>query len=123
MGNNMSMKNTILYCYVMDVQGIYAEKPRAMSDRARYRDFYDFYLLNQTYNLSLDETLALVHQKEVRKPISQESILRNWKMASAQRHDEIELVRYKHDIFNNEQEIGLFLNSLQFKTVEPHSWE
>ena len=103
---------------VMDVQEIFAEKLRAMSDRARYRDFYDFYLLSQAHSFSLDETLALVSQKEVRKPISQESILRNWKTASAQRHDEIELVRYKQDVFNDERGIEKFLEDLKFDTIE-----
>ena len=38
---------------VMDIREIYAEKIRAMSQRARYRDFYDFYLVTQEYQIDL----------------------------------------------------------------------
>jgi len=31
---------------VMDIREIVAEKIRAMSDRARYRDYYDFVMIN-----------------------------------------------------------------------------
>jgi len=53
-------------------------------------DFYDFYLIAQEYHPSLDEMIHLLKQKEVRRPISNESILSNWKVASKNRRDEKE---------------------------------
>jgi predicted nucleotidyltransferase component of viral defense system len=72
----------------MDIREICAEKIRAMSDRARFRDFYDFYLINKEYHFNLEDILALVRQKEVRKPISRESILQNWNIASENKKEE-----------------------------------
>ena len=102
---------------VMDIREIFAEKLRAMSDRARYRDFYDFYLISEQYNLDMIETINLVKQKEIRKPISKESILRNWKVVSEQKEEEINLIYYRQDIFNNEQGIEKLLKCLNFTTI------
>ena len=62
---------------VMDIREICAEKVRAMSDRARYRDFFDVYLILKTHQLDLQEILGYVRQKEIRKPITKASILLN----------------------------------------------
>ena len=104
---------------VMDIREIYAEKIRAMSQRARYRDFYDFYLVTQAYQIDLAETIRLIEQKEMRQPISKASILRNRKIASDQRRDEIELIYYRDDIFNNEQWIEELLHDLPFEKIDP----
>lgn len=106
---------------VMDIREIYAEKIRAMSQRARYRDFYDFYLVTQEHRIGLEETIRLVQQKEMRKPISKASILRNWRIASEQRREEIDLIYYRHDIFSNEQGIEELLVRLPFETIDPGS--
>jgi predicted transcriptional regulator of viral defense system/predicted nucleotidyltransferase component of viral defense system len=106
---------------VMDIREIYAEKLRAMSERARYRDFYDFYLIAQEYHPSLDETIHLLKQKEVRRPISSESIMSNWKLASKDRHDEMDLVYYKEDVFNHEEWIEESLRNLRFEMILSHS--
>jgi len=63
---------------VMDVREICAEKLRAMSDRARYRDFYDMYLILREMSPDFEEVVALLRQKEIRSPIQQEKILENW---------------------------------------------
>lgn len=102
---------------VMDIREIYAEKLRAMNDRARYRDFYDFYLLTQEHHLNLDDAIGLVKQKEVRKPISLESILQNWRVVSEKRNDEIDVVYYQHDVFNNSQWVEDMLKQLQFEKI------
>ncbi|OGC48752.1 hypothetical protein A2W32_01240 [candidate division WWE3 bacterium RBG_16_37_10] len=103
---------------VMDIREVYAEKLRAMSDRARYRDFYDFYLISQKYQLDFDKTIELVKQKEIRKSISKESILHNWKTVSETKSDEIELIYYQKDVFNNESGIEHFHNSLNFSRID-----
>ena len=103
---------------VMDIREIFAEKLRAMSDRARYRDFYDFYLISEKYNLDMAETIDLVKQKEIRKPISKESILHNWKVVSEQKKEEINLIYYRQDVFDNEQGIEKLLKDFNFTVIE-----
>ena len=90
-----------------------------MNERARYRDFYDFYLITEGYNIDMDETIRLVQQKEMRKPVTKASILRNWKIATGHRRDEIELIYYRDDIFDNEQEVEGLLAMLPFDTIHP----
>jgi hypothetical protein len=92
-----------------------------MSQRARYRDFYDFYLITQSQNIDLDETVRLVQQKEIRKAISKASILDNWRISSAKRSDEIELVYYRQDIVDEKPGVESLLKSLPFDTLEPNS--
>ena len=94
-----------------------------MSERARYRDFYDFYQIAQTYRLDIDETISLVKQKEVRQPISKTAMMRNWKLASENLRDEITLVYYQQDIYRNERGIEEFLNCLDFETIAPSKVE
>ena len=49
---------------VMDIKEITAEKIRAMSDRARYRDFYDLFLILEKYQLNLDKIVGYIKQKK-----------------------------------------------------------
>lgn len=83
---------------VMDIAEICAEKIRAMSDRIRYRDFYDFYQILKNFDISLDEVLELVRKKEIRQPISKEKILRNWQVLKKDRQTEYSRVYYKEDV-------------------------
>lgn len=83
---------------VMDIREICAEKIRAMSDRARYRDFFDMYLILKTHQLDLREILGYVHQKEIRKPITKASILRNWKLTGEQKEAEKQAIYYSQPI-------------------------
>jgi len=83
---------------VMDIREICAEKIRAMSDRARYRDFFDVYLIQKTYHLDPQEILGYVRQKEIRKPITKASILRNWKLTGEQKKAEKQAIFYSHPI-------------------------
>ena len=82
----------------MDIREICAEKIRAMSDRARYRDFFDVYLIQTTYKLELQEILDYVNQKEIRKPITKASILRNWNMIGEQKEIEKQAIFYSQPI-------------------------
>lgn len=65
---------------VMDIREICAEKIRAMSDRARYRDFYDLYLILETHSIDMTEVISLIQQKEIRQPITKTSIEQNWRI-------------------------------------------
>ncbi len=107
----------------MDIREIYAEKLRAMSDRARYRDFYDFYLITQEYRPDFAETISLLMQKEIRKPVSQESILSNWKIASKDRSDEMDSVYYEDEIIYHEERIEELLIQLKFESIVPKNIE
>ncbi len=68
----------------MQLDEIAAEKVRATSSRARYRDFYDLYLLLHEDSTDLMRSLVLVRHKEVRSVIGPDEIRRHWHQASAQ---------------------------------------
>lgn len=83
---------------VMDKREIAAEKIRAMNDRVRYRDFYDFSMIVLKIGVDLDEVLELVKQKEIRKTISPRNILGNWKLAKQDKQDEYLRVRFTEEL-------------------------
>jgi len=66
---------------VIDIREIAAEKIRAMSERIRYRDFYDFVMIAKKLSINFNEILDLVREKEIRFPISKNNILNNWNLA------------------------------------------
>ena len=100
---------------VMDIKEICAEKIRAMSDRSRYRDFYDFYQILKHFNLDLDGIVELVKRKEIRKPISKEQILKNWQEVKQDKQSEYSRVYYKEDV--PDEEIGKTLQKLSFDEI------
>jgi len=102
---------------VMDIREIMAEKLRAMSERARYRDFYDFYLILDKYRFEIEKIIELVSQKEIRKGVSKEMILRNWRITSEERKNEIDLVYYQDKIINEGNKIEKMINDFKFKNV------
>jgi predicted nucleotidyltransferase component of viral defense system len=79
---------------VMDIREICAEKIRASSDRARYRDFYDLFLLFAKFKFNIAEIHELIKRKEIRKPITQESMLKNWVAAKKEREEELSGIYY-----------------------------
>lgn len=83
---------------VMDIREICAEKIRAMNERARYRDFYDIYLILKKHRIDLDEILGYIHQKEIRKPIIKTNILQNWRITREQKQVEEKTIYYSHPI-------------------------
>jgi predicted nucleotidyltransferase component of viral defense system len=87
-----------LHVTVMDIREIAGEKIRAMSDRARYRDYYDFYLLYDKYKVDLDEIITYVRQKEIRKQITRANIQRNWKIVLTQRQKEMNQIFYARSV-------------------------
>ena len=82
----------------MDIREICAEKIRAMSDRARYRDFFDVYLILKTHKLDLQEIIGYLRQKEIRKRITKANILQNWKMTWEQKEIEKQAIYYSQPI-------------------------
>lgn len=83
---------------VMDIREICAEKIRAMSDRARYRDFYDMYLVLDTHDIDLKEVVELVKKKEVRQPITKANIEKNWQIVLTQKEKEMSQIYYSHQV-------------------------
>ncbi len=83
---------------VMDLREILAEKIRAASGRARYRDFYDIAMIFEAHRIDVDETLDLVRQKEIREAISQESMLRNWEIAKQEKGKGVDIIVYTKEV-------------------------
>jgi len=79
---------------VMDVREICAEKIRATSGRARYRDFYDLVLLLGKFKFDFQEIKDLISQKEIRKPITRASIAANWALAKKEKERELGSIYY-----------------------------
>jgi len=101
---------------VMDIKEICAEKIRATSDRARFRDFYDLFQILEKFHLNLNEIIKLIKQKEIRKPISKLSILNNWKIAQQERNGATQKIYYSEEITN--LKIRKKLDQLKFKTIK-----
>lgn len=101
---------------VMDIREIAAEKIRATSDRARYRDFYDLFQIFKNFELDLSEVLEIIKQKEIRKPISQGSILDNWKIAKQDKIGESQRIYYSLEMSDAEME--RMLENLDIGTIE-----
>jgi len=83
---------------VMDIREICAEKIRAMSDRARYRDFFDFYLILKNNKIDLHEISNYIRQKEIRNPITKTNMLQNWGITRAQKELEEKVIFYSQPI-------------------------
>lgn len=83
---------------VMDIREITAEKIRAMSDRARYRDFFDVYLIMKNYKIDLQEIIRFIRQKEIRNPITKANILQNWGITRSQKELEEKVIFYSQPI-------------------------
>ncbi len=101
---------------VMDIKEIAAEKIRAMSDRARYRDFYDLFLILEKYQLNLDEIVIYIKQKEIRQSIAKTSIKNNWAIIGTQKEAEMNQIHYVR--FIDDPEIEKMINNLPFDRIE-----
>ena len=101
---------------VMDIREVCAEKVRATCQRARYRDFYDLYLILETFSLDFEEVVTLLKQKEIRKPIRRQAMLANWQVASEQQVGDLKNI-YCTRAIGNEQ-ITALLERLRFADIE-----
>ncbi|OGI28507.1 MAG: hypothetical protein A2288_00115 [Candidatus Moranbacteria bacterium RIFOXYA12_FULL_44_15] len=101
---------------VMDIREIVAEKLRATSDRARYRDFYDLFQIFKNHRIDLKEVANLIKQKEVRKEISQKSRLANWAIAKQEKSGESQSIYYSEEVADDE--IEEMLKKIDIGTIE-----
>ncbi|MBP6914271.1 nucleotidyl transferase AbiEii/AbiGii toxin family protein [Candidatus Parcubacteria bacterium] len=99
----------------MDIREIMAEKIRAMSDRARYRDYYDFVMMIKKLKIDANETIQIVKQKEVRKTISMENILNNWQIAKKDKQEDLQNIYYTENV--KDEEIEKEISKLKFKPI------
>ncbi len=104
---------------VMDIREICAEKIRATSDRARYRDFYDLFLILEKYKLDLEEIVSYIKQKEIRKPLTKDSIKNNWMMIGTQKEIEMNQIYYSRKI--EDEDIKTMIDSLPFTEIKKQS--
>jgi len=101
---------------VMDIREIAAEKIRAMNDRVRYRDFYDFAMIVKKLDVDMIEVVDLVRRKEIRKTISKKNILENWKLAKQEKQHEFASIYYSEELDDSEAEV--ILKSLDFIEIK-----
>lgn len=94
----------------MALKEICAEKFRAANERARYRDFYDLGIVLKRNIFDPKEIIKMLKQKELRKPLSKESVLANFDIAEKAKKTGSETLYYREEI--NEREIKEKLNSL-----------
>lgn len=95
---------------VMALKEICAEKLRAVNERARYRDFYDLGIVLKRNLFNPTEIIKILKQKELRKPLSKESVLDNFDIAKEAKKTGSETLYYREVI--NEKEIKKQLNGL-----------
>ncbi|MFA5829422.1 MAG: nucleotidyl transferase AbiEii/AbiGii toxin family protein [Candidatus Gracilibacteria bacterium] len=101
---------------VMDEREICAEKIRAMSERARYRDYYDLYLLFEKYQPDFAEIIKFIKRKEIRKPITLANIINNWKFLEEQKEMEIDRIFYSRKV--EPKKIEDMVRSLPFMRID-----
>ena len=102
--------------YVMDVREICAEKLRAMSDRARYRDFYDMYLLLRDLDIDFAEVVTLLRRKEIRQPVRQENVLVNWRVAQRFKREDMATILVKEQV--GDELISAMIADFDFAPIE-----
>jgi predicted nucleotidyltransferase component of viral defense system len=101
---------------VMDQKEICAEKIRAVSQRARYRDFYDLFLLITKLKLDLKKSIELLRKKEIRKPIIAANIERNWLIAQEQIRSDMRNIFCKEKI--PDHAIDALVKEIYFEDIQ-----
>lgn len=101
----------------MQIQEVVAEKIRAAATRARYRDFYDLFLLMDHPEVSLDDAVDILRQKEIRTPVSPQGIAANWQRAQAEAADEMRSIYFAKPV--NDDEIAKMISRFTFAPLLP----
>lgn len=100
---------------VMDQQEMCAEKIRAVSQRARYRDFYDLYLLVNELKINFVKAIGLLEKKEIRSPITATNLVENWEVAKEQQERDLGSIYCSHKIANEKLEV--MVQNISFEDV------
>jgi predicted nucleotidyltransferase component of viral defense system len=101
---------------LMDGREILAEKLRAISQRARYRDFYDLYFLLTELQLDLNFSIELLKQKEIRKPILSKNIINNWQIAREEKEKDLQTIFVSEPV--DDEVIREILEIIQFEDIQ-----
>ena len=100
---------------VMDEREILAEKIRATSQRARYRDFYDLYFLLTDLQLNLNYSIELLKQKEKRNPVLSANILKNWQIAQEEKEKDLQTIFVSDPI--DDKSIQAIIEKIHFDDI------
>lgn len=100
---------------VMDIREICAEKIRTISDRARYRDFYDLFLILDKYKLDLQEIIGYIKQKEIRKPVAKVRIKNNLETVLTKKEADLSQIYYSRPIAD--EDIEAMVIALPFEEI------
>lgn len=103
---------------VMNPVEICAEKIRACSDRFRYRDFYDLYLMVNEFKIDINKSINLIPKKEIRKQITKEKILRNLELSLEEQLNEGDTVLYSKEV--DSSKLKDFFKSLKLDSFDPN---
>lgn len=91
----------------MAIKEICAEKVRAINERARYRDFYDLAMVMQANGFDPKEIVEILKKKELRKPLSKDSILENLEIAEEAKSSGAANLYYREEISEAETKESL----------------
>jgi predicted nucleotidyltransferase component of viral defense system len=100
---------------VMDPREMCAEKLRAVSQRARYRDFYDLYFLIYDLGIDIEEVVEILKVKEIRSPITTANIIENWSIAVEQQASDLGAIYCSENLAVGE--IEKLIKSIQFDDI------
>jgi len=99
----------------LQIQEVVAEKIRATATRARYRDFYDLFLLTEHPEVDLDSAVELLRQKEIRAVVSPEGIAVNWQQAQVEAADEMRSIYFARQVQNSD--INAMIDKFSFAPI------
>lgn len=103
----------------MQQSEVLAEKIRASATRARYRDFYDLYLLLEQPGASVVEALELLKHKEIRAVVSPAQMAANWRQAQDEANDDLRTIYCSRKL--DDQAIVQMLAMFNFEPLVPRS--
>lgn len=101
--------------YVMHPREICAEKIRAISQRARYRDFYDLYFLIKEIDVDLNKAVNILKRKEIRAPVTVVNIAQNWEIAKEQQVSDLGTIYCSDEV--SIKDIEDLIQVIQFEDI------
>lgn len=113
--NYRNVWNVDALALVMDKREICSEKIRAVSQRARYRDFYDLYFLLTDLEVAIDDAIEILKQKEIRTPVVATNIARNWSVAKEQMDRDLGSIYCSEEV--SVDEIESLIQKIDFENI------
>jgi len=91
-----------LSCTVMDIKEIFAEKIRALNDRARPRDVYDLVIIKKKFGIEIKDALGLLADKEMHNPLDKRKIEENLRICLDRFEEEMKELYYREALSKEE---------------------